>query len=360
MKTRIVVVVTVIAALLVLAAGTGCQRPRSADQISQDVRSRINGDQAVQSRQYTVAAQDGVVTLSGYVNSDQERAAAAADAAQVDGVKTVVNNLEVEAPNTPQETQAQATPPATPSYEPPAEERHHTGRNKPSSIGRTSHNAEPSSPAPEYRAQNTPVDNVQPAVPRTPPPPPKPVEVTIPQGTTFSVRLVDSVDSEKNQAGDAFRGTLDSPVTINDAIVIPAGADVSGRVTNAKSAAHFAGRSELALELMEIRVNGKSYELHTDQYARQGTARGKNTAAKVGGGAALGALIGGLAGGGKGAAIGAAVGAGAGTGVQAATHGQNIHLGSEQVLAFHLESSIRVTPAPERERNPRQKLEYNE
>ena len=177
----------------------------------------------------------------------------------------------------------------------------------------------------------------------------------------MSIRLIDAVDTTKNQTGDHFRATLDSPVTVGDKIAIPAGADVYGLLTNVKSAAHFAGRSELALELTRISVNGKSYDLHTDQYSRQGTARGKNTAEKVGGGAALGAIIGALAGGGKGAAIGGAVGAGAGGTAQAVTHGQEIKLSSEQVLAFHLESPLTVTPAAKRDRSPaRQSLDYSE
>ncbi len=69
---------------------------------------------------------------------------------------------------------------------------------------------------------------------------------------------------------------------------------------------------------------GRSYSIETDQYKREGSSRGKNTAAKVGVGAAIGAIIGGIAGGGKGAGIGAAAGGGLGGGVQPATKGQQI------------------------------------
>jgi hypothetical protein len=91
-------------------------------------------------------------------------------------------------------------------------------------------------------------------------------------------------------------------------------------------------------------MGGKSYELHTEEYRKQGTARGKNTAAKVGGGAAVGAIIGAIAGGGKGAAIGAAAGAGAGTGAQAITKGQKVQWPTESVLNFHLVSPVTVLP----------------
>jgi hypothetical protein len=112
-----------------------------------------------------------------------------------------------------------------------------------------------------------------------------------------------------------------------------------------KSAGKFAGRSELTLSLTSLAFNGKSYQINTDNWTRQGASRGKNTAAKVGGGAALGAIIGGIAGGGKGAAIGAGVGAGVGTGAQAVTKGQQIVLKPETALNFTLEAPVKVTPS---------------
>jgi hypothetical protein len=157
--------------------------------------------------------------------------------------------------------------------------------------------------------------------------------------------MIDSVESDKNQPGDRFRATLDSPVMVDDKTIIPRGADVEGRVVELASAGKFKGRSELALELSRLMVNGKTYQLQTNQWSKQGGSRGKRTAATVGGGAALGALIGGLAGGGKGAAIGAAVGAGAGTGVQAATKSDQVRVPSETVLDFALEAPVTVTPA---------------
>jgi hypothetical protein len=125
-----------------------------------------------------------------------------------------------------------------------------------------------------------------------------------------------------------------------------------GRVVDVKDAGHFSGSSVLAVELVSVAMGGKTYELHTTEYRKQGAGRGKNTAAKVGGGAALGAIIGGLAGGGKGAAIGATVGAGAGGGVQAATKGQQIRLPSESVLNFQLLSPVTVLPGAVRGDRP--------
>src|SRR5206468_6316987 len=155
----------------------------------------------------------------------------------------------------------------------------------------------------------------------------------------------DAVDSEAAQQGQTFHATLDSPLSFEGDVVIPAGYDVEGHVVEVKSAGKFAGQSVLALQLDRIAVGGKYYGVQTDQWRKQGSSRTKNTAAKVGTGAAIGAIIGGIAGGGKGAAIGAAAGGGLGGGVQAATHGQQIKLTSETVLNFTLQNPLTVIPA---------------
>jgi hypothetical protein len=158
------------------------------------------------------------------------------------------------------------------------------------------------------------------------------------------VRLVESLDSARNHPGDVFHGTLAQPIVVGDRVVIPAKSDVTGEVTDAKDAGHFSGSSSLSLTLTTMTFNGKTYRISTDQLHQQGQGRGKNTAEKVGGGAAIGALIGGLIDGGKGAAIGAGVGAGGGTAAQAATRGQQVTLASEAIVNFKLADPLTVTP----------------
>jgi len=165
----------------------------------------------------------------------------------------------------------------------------------------------------------------------------------VPAGTQLTVRLNDGLDTEKNQVGDTFHATLGAPIVINDDTVIPSGADVVGHVVDVKSAGRFAGSSALTLELISLSVNGKTYNVQTNQWTRQGKGEGKNTAVKAGGGAAVGAIIGGLAGGGKGAAIGSVAGAGAGTGVAATKKGEQIKLAPESTLSFLLINPITVT-----------------
>jgi hypothetical protein len=319
--------------LLALGMTMACNRAPNDAQIANQVQSRITADSNIQNKQIGVQSANGVVTLSGTVASELERSAAANDAAQVSGVKTVVNDLQV--------SQSAMAQPAPAPMEHPA--RTASRRRAPAPRSTRAHSGSRPSAATYAAPAGNMASAPAAAAPRR--------VVTVPQGTGFSVRLVDPIDTERNKVGDTFRATVSQPVMIGDEVVIPTDADVEGQVVDSKSAGHFEGRSAIALTLTRLRMNGRTYTLRTNQYDKQGSSRGQRTAATVGGGAALGAIIGGIAGGGKGAAIGAGVGAGAGTGVQAATKGQQIKLPSETVLNFRLEGPLKVTPASASERN---------
>ncbi len=85
----------VLVSLALLAVGCSRIGTRPDAQVASDVQNKINGDSNIPDKQLNINANNGVVTLTGTVASDAARNAAANDAAQVEGVKTVVNNLEV-------------------------------------------------------------------------------------------------------------------------------------------------------------------------------------------------------------------------------------------------------------------------
>jgi len=169
--------------------------------------------------------------------------------------------------------------------------------------------------------------------------------VMIPAGQALLVRMIDGVDSAKNRVGDIFHASLETDLNINNVVVARKGADVYGRLAEAKEAGHLAGSSELQLELTRMVIDGKDYPVVSSDYTLKGKGRGANTAEKVGGGAAIGAIIGAIAGGGKGAAIGAGVGAGAGGAVQVLTRGQQVKVPSETLLEFRLQQPVTVALA---------------
>jgi len=198
-------------------------------------------------------------------------------------------------------------------------------------------------PAPNY-AESAPTAPVR----STPAPVISGDRVSVPTGTRLTVRTIDSIDSDRNRVGDKFAATLDQPLYVNDVLVVPKGADVYGRLEEAKEAGHLAGKAQLRLSLTGIVINGQTYALSTGDYELSGKSRTANTAKKVGGGAAVGALIGAVVGGGKGAAVGAGVGAGAGTAVQVATQGDQVHVPSETLLEFALDQPITIPVAQAR------------
>jgi hypothetical protein len=341
---------------LMLGFVTACSKTpvRTDAQIASDVQSKFYGDPTIEGRQIQVQAAGGVVTLSGNVSSDTERAAAASDAAIVQGVRTVVNNLQV------QQAQA-AVPPAAVVQQPQVAKKPPRGNNENDAATQRRMQREAlalAAPAPvphglPFAAQEPPPPLAPAAQEPSPPPepPPPPQKTLIPAGTQFTIRLNDPLDSERNQVGDTFHASLSAPIVINGETVIPSGADVVGRVADVKSAGRFAGNSVLTLELTSVSMNGRTYNIQTNQWSRAGKGEGKNTATKVGVGTAAGAVLGGLIGGGKGAAIGAASGAGAGTGVAASRKGEQIKLAPEAVLNFQIINPLTVTPQSTNDRN---------
>ena len=171
--------------------------------------------------------------------------------------------------------------------------------------------------------------------------------ITIPAGTSLFVRMIDGVDSTQNKIGDPFRASLESPLVVGNTVVAPAGADVYGKLTQAKEAGKISGGAQLTLELTGIRINGSIVPVDSTDYDVAGKGRGTQSAERIGGGAVLGTIIGAIAGGGKGAAIGGVVGAGAGTAVQVSTKGEQVRIPSETLLEFKLQQDVTAPlPAP--------------
>jgi hypothetical protein len=145
--------------------------------------------------------------------------------------------------------------------------------------------------------------------------------LTIPRGTEIKIRLDNEIDTKESRDGDRFTATVLSPVRYADATI-------EGHIAKIDKSGKLTGKTELALSFDRIRLrNGRSgrmaaqvvrvygedsvKEVDEEGNVKSGS-KGKTTAVRTGGGAALGAIVGAIAGGGKGAAIGAAVGAGAG------------------------------------------------
>jgi hypothetical protein len=173
-----------------------------------------------------------------------------------------------------------------------------------------------------------------------------PARVTVPAGTSISVRTIDGIDSTKNHVGDRFRASLEEPLMVDGNVVVAKGADVYGRLAESKESGTFTGKSQLRLELTGIVVNGETVPVATGEYELTGKSRGASTAKRTVGGAAVGSIIGALAGGGKGAAVGAAVGGGIGAGSEVITKGDQVKVPSETLLDFTLQQPMSIPTHP--------------
>lgn len=320
-KTRVAALVMAIAFAL-----SGCSLFKSSsapndEAIVSSIQSKLYQDPVLKTRDIHVVSQQGVVVLSGNVGTDQEKSQAEQFAQSTDGVKQVIDQLGVNSPGE-QASQASAQP----------ESR---GRRRRS---RSMAENNPSGGAPVVQS---PPGSSQQASDAAPPPP---ANVTIPSGTVIAVRLVDSVDTRVNKAGDEINATVDSQIADNGQIVIPRYSKARLRVVSVRNAGHIKGRSMVELKLVSVTVNGQAYNVNSGVYQAEAKgSRGKQTAERAGIGAAVGGIIGAIAGGGKGAAIGAGVGAGAGTGVQMATKAAPVNLPAETKIDFTLNSPLTVT-----------------
>ncbi len=327
----------VLALAVTLAMGVSCSRigAPSDEAMTTDIKAKMFSEPALKTAAVDVASKHGEVTLTGQVPDDAARLIAYKIASETKGVSRVNDQMSLPA------AQITVPQPAAPGPEAKPTKREARASHK-TEKSRQVAAASPAAPAAEPMSASAAAPVSTPA----PPPPPQPVTVTVPANTIVTIRTIDGIDSKTNSAGPVFKASLDAPIVVDNRVIVPSGADAYIKLVDAKSAGRMTGRSELGLELASVVFQGKTYNVTSSDVKQTGTSRGKQSAERVGGGAALGALIGAIAGGGKGAAVGAAVGGGAGTGVQVFTHGQQVKIPSETRLDFTLQQPFDITYLP--------------
>ena len=166
--------------------------------------------------------------------------------------------------------------------------------------------------------------------------------VTIPDNTALDVRLESSHASDTSKVEERVSGTLASPVEIDGVAAIPAGAKLTGYLTEVQESGKVKGRAELGLRFTRLQTGSVTYDIDTRPLSWVAESTKKDDAVKIGAGAAAGAVIGAITGGKKGAAIGSAIGAGGGTAVVLATEGQEIRLAAGRKLKVSLTNPLTI------------------
>jgi hypothetical protein len=92
--------------------------------------------------------------------------------------------------------------------------------------------------------------------------------VTLPEGTVISVRLADTVNSNRNHIGDHFSGMVDPSVIIENQVVIPRGTEAHVVMVDGKKGGRVHGRAELELALTSLVINGTKLEVESSTYGK--------------------------------------------------------------------------------------------
>jgi len=177
------------------------------------------------------------------------------------------------------------------------------------------------------------------------------------EGTTIRVRLLGRLSSAATEKGEAFRTRVASDVLQNGQVLIPAGAEIDGRVVEVSSG-HFGGHGTMRLrpETVILR-DGTRYRLHADLTSTPGSkaridregsvnpgSRTKRDTIEYSGAVGAGATTGAILGGPVGALTGGLIGAGVVTAHLLISHPQAT-LESGTAIMFTLSEPLNMVPA---------------
>ncbi len=177
-----------------------------------------------------------------------------------------------------------------------------------------------------------------------------PSALTIKPGTFLTVRVEQTLSSDRNQQGDIFYASLVQPIVVDGVVVAQRGQSVIGRVADAQKAGRVSGTSRLGLQLTGLTLaDGTQANVNSQLVNRNGnTSVGRDVGA-VATTTAVGAGIGAAADWGRGAAIGAGAGAVVGIVGVLLTRGHPTVVYPETVLTFRVDTAVNVdlTRAPQ-------------
>jgi hypothetical protein len=177
------------------------------------------------------------------------------------------------------------------------------------------------------------------------------------EGTSIRVALLDRLSTWDSERGQPFRSRVASDVLQGDQVVIPAGAEIDGQVSEVSSG-HFAGHGSMRLKPEAVILpNGTRYELRAEVTSTPGSrtrvgsegtilpgSRARRDEIEYGGAVGAGVITGAVIGGPVGAVTGGAIGAGAVTAHLLIDHPQAT-LEPGAILEFTLTDRLNLTPA---------------
>jgi len=176
------------------------------------------------------------------------------------------------------------------------------------------------------------------------PPAPSFEELVVAAESVIGLQLESPVTSERAQVEDSVVARVTRDVRVGDRVAIPAGARVLGEVTLVERGGKVRERARLGVRFTSVVLaDGTRLPMRSETIYREGDSPGRESTAKIGGGAIGGAIIGGILGGAKGAAIGGSIGAGAGSAAVMAGDRNHATLSAGTPLTVRIEDPVVVT-----------------
>ena len=180
---------------------------------------------------------------------------------------------------------------------------------------------------------------------RAPDPLPPAIEdLVVPADSVIGLQIDTFVTSDRAEVEDDVRARVTRDVMVSRRIAIPAGSLVAGSVVMVERGGKLKGTARLGVRFHTVVFDdGVEVPIVTETVYREGSSRGRDNAARIGGGAVAGAILGAIFGGGRGAAIGGAAGAAGGTAAAAAGDAEPAALAAGTTLTVRLSRPASVT-----------------
>jgi hypothetical protein len=164
----------------------------------------------------------------------------------------------------------------------------------------------------------------------------------LPSGTKFRVRMDNEISSKVSSVGDTFTMKISEPVLIHEAVALPIGTIIEGRVTKVRRASigRKNGTMVVTFEMLHL-AGGLKREMKgilVNQLIAESTQT--TNILTVAGGTALGAIFGAISKSSSGALIGAGIGTGTGAGIAFLQKGKDVRIKAEEEFEIELTTNV--------------------
>ena len=77
------------------------------------------------------------------------------------------------------------------------------------------------------------------------------------------MRTIDNIDVDASKAGAKYRASLDDPIMVGGAVVIPRGADATLQAAKVQQSGKMKGSDLIQLKIISVSVRGRTYAVVT-------------------------------------------------------------------------------------------------